>query len=66
MNSHRIVVSAENTPYAAWQAKLFYYSCLRHLQESPLIIVHESGRELHADFHAIINAGGVVQKRSEL
>jgi hypothetical protein len=61
MNSHRIVVSAENTPYAAWQAKLFCYSCLRHLEEPPLIIVHESGRELHTDFHAIIKAGGAVQ-----
>ncbi len=61
MNSHRIVVSAENTPYAAWQAKLFCYSCLHHLQESPLIVVHESGRELHADYQSIIKAGGVVQ-----
>src|SRR5260370_7747526 len=61
MISHRIVVSAENTPYAAWQAKLFCYSCLHLLQHSPLIIVHESGRELHADYQSIIRAGGMVQ-----
>jgi hypothetical protein len=61
MSSHRIVVSAENTPYAAWQAKLFCYSCLHHLQESPLIVVHESGRDLHSDYQSIIKAGGVVQ-----
>lgn len=61
MDKHRIVVSAENTPYAAWQAKLFCYSCLHHLHESPLIVVHESGRELHADYQSIIKAGGVVK-----
>ncbi len=61
MNKHRIVVSAENTPYAAWQAKLFCYSCLHLLQHPPLIIVHESGRELHSDYQSIIRAGGAVE-----
>ena len=61
MDKHRIVVSAENTPYAAWQAKLFCFSCLRQLKHSPLIIVHESGRQLHRDYQSIIRAGGAVQ-----
>ena len=60
MDKHRIVVSAENTPYAAWQAKLFCYSCLHLLQHSPLIVVHESGRELHADYQSIVKAGAAV------
>jgi len=61
MDNYRIVVAAENTPYAAWQAKLFCFSCLRYVQHSPLIIVHESGGELHADYQSIIQAGGAVQ-----
>jgi hypothetical protein len=62
MDKHRIVVSAENTPYAAWQAKLLCYSCLHLLQHSPLIIVHNgSGQPLHADYQSILKAGGAVQ-----
>jgi hypothetical protein len=62
MDKHRIVVSAENTPYAAWQAKLFCYSCLHLLQHSPLIIVHDgSGKPLHRDYQSILKAGGAVQ-----
>lgn len=60
---HRIVVSAENNPYIAWQTKLFHFSCLSRLQQAPLIIVHELGlRELHPDFEEIARAGGCVRR----
>lgn len=59
-SKHRVVVSAENNAYVAWQVKLFYYSCLVHLLHQPLIVVHETGQRLHPYFHDVIRAGGVV------
>lgn len=61
-DSHRVVVSAENNAYAAWQAKLFYYSCVSKADHQPLIIVHGSGEELHADYREIVEAGGTVEQ----
>jgi hypothetical protein len=57
---HLIIVSAENNPYMAWQAKLLHYSCLSRLQQKPVFIVHETGSALHADFKDIERAGGIV------
>jgi hypothetical protein len=57
---HLIIVSAENNPYMAWQAKLLHYSCVTRLQQTPTFIVHETGSELHPDFNDIIRAGGTV------
>lgn len=57
----RIVVSSENNPYMAWQTKLFYYSCVSRLQQQPLVILHESGPEICAEFYDIVRAGGVVR-----
>lgn len=59
-NKYKIVVSAENNPYMAWQCKLFHFSCLSRLQQTPLIIVHETGAELHQDFQEIMKVGGHV------
>jgi len=57
MAKHRIVVSAENNPYLAWQCKLFYYSCVTRLKQQPLIIVHNSGGDWCSDFHDLVRAG---------
>jgi hypothetical protein len=56
----QIVLSSENTPYMAWQAKLFFFSCLSQLNHSPIIVVHNSHPNLHADFRDIIASGGNV------
>jgi len=61
-NKHRIVVSAENNPYAAWMAKLFYFSCITRLHHSPIIIVHETGREWHPDFFELVKFGAIVRR----
>lgn len=61
MNRHRIVVSAENNPYVAWQAKLFYYSCVSRLHQIPTIIVHETGHKWHRDFFDLVKAGCIVR-----
>ena len=60
MTQHRIVVSAENNPYMAWQCKLFYFSCVTRLNQQPLMIVHDSGTEWCADFYDLVRAGCAV------
>jgi hypothetical protein len=60
MGKHRIVVSAENSPYLAWQCKLFYFSCVTRLNLQPIIIVHETGRDWHPDFYDLAKAGCAV------
>jgi hypothetical protein len=57
---HRIVVSAENNPYMGWQCKLFYFSCVTRLKQQPVIIVHDSGRELYPGFYDLARAGCVI------
>lgn len=60
-SKHTIVVSAENNPYMAWQSKLFHFSSVSRLNETPVTIVHEGGRDgLHPDFLEIIKVGGRV------
>jgi hypothetical protein len=55
-----IIVSAENNPYMAWQAKLLHCSCLRRLKQAPTFIVHDTGGELHPGFRDILKTGGSV------
>ncbi|HEX8843576.1 MAG TPA: hypothetical protein VF791_02980 [Pyrinomonadaceae bacterium] len=63
MNRHAVVVSAENSPYMAWQCKLFHFSCTSRLKKTPIIIVHETGaKELHPDFREIMKVGGRVSR----
>lgn len=54
------MVSAENIPYMAWQAKLFHFSCVTRLKRVPTIVVHESGQQWHPYFLDVVNAGGTV------
>lgn len=60
--THQIVVSAENNAYTAWQCKLFYYSCVTRLKHQPLIIVHDSGNDLHRDFTELAKAGCAIHQ----
>ena len=59
---YRIVVSAENSPYLAWQAKLFHFSCVSRLNHSPIVIVHECGSKWHRDFQELADAGAIVSR----
>jgi hypothetical protein len=61
-NKCRIVVSVENTPYLAWQSKLFHFSCVTRLGLQPVFIVHETGRPWHPDFIDLVRAGAIVRK----
>jgi len=58
---HQILVSAENSPYMAWQCQLFHYSCVSRLGKVPVIFVHAWNGEWHSGFSAIIRAGGIVR-----
>jgi hypothetical protein len=57
-----IIVSTENNPYMAWQCKLFHFSCMSRLKQTPVIIVHETGAELHQGFQEIMKTGGRVRR----
>ena len=59
---YRIVVSAENSPYLAWQAKLFYFSCVSRLNRSSIVIVHDCGSKWRRDFQEIADAGAIVRR----
>jgi hypothetical protein len=56
-----IIVSASNSPYMAWQSKLFHFSCVTRTGAVPLVFVHGGAdRPLAGDFHDIAATGGVV------
>lgn len=59
---YRVVVSAENNPYMAWQCKLFHFSCVTRLGQLPLFVVHETDAPLHPDFLEIVQAGGSLRR----
>jgi hypothetical protein len=61
MGKHRIVVSAENNPYMAWQCKLFHYSCVSRVGLTPTFVVHDYGETWQPGFREIVAAGGVVR-----
>ena len=64
MDKHRIVVSAENNAYMAWQCKLFYFSCVTRQNHQPIVIVHDTGRDWHPDFYDLAKAGCAVHSAS--
>lgn len=61
MPRHEIVISAENNHYLGWQAMLFHFSCVKHLRQPPIVMVHTDGEPLIPAFERIRAAGGIVQ-----
>ena len=61
MPRHEIVVSAENNHYLAWQVMLFHYSCLKHVGQPPIVMVHKQDEPLLPGFERIRETGGRVQ-----
>jgi hypothetical protein len=59
--SVEIVASAENTWYQMWQAMLFHFSCVKHLGQAPVIVVHHDGEPLLGGYELIANRGGDIQ-----
>ena len=59
---YRIVVSAENSPCLAWQAKLFHFSCVSRLNHSPIVVVHDCGSKWRPDFQELAGAGAIVSR----
>lgn len=60
MDKHRLIVSAENNPYLAWQCKLFYFSCVSRLKRQPIVIVHETSDDWAPGFYELAKAGCAV------
>ena len=61
MPRHEIVVCTENIPYMVWQAMLFHHSCMRHLGQAPIIMVHMNDEPLLSGFDRIRERGGHIQ-----
>ena len=58
---HRLVISAENNAYMAWQAKLAYFSCVTRIGQQPLIVVHETQQPWDSGFVELVRAGARVR-----
>jgi len=58
---HRIIVSAENSAYMAWQCKLFYFSCVARQGHQPIFIVHANGDAWDPGFLDLVRAGAAVR-----
>lgn len=56
----RVVVSAENSSYLGWQAKLVYYSCLTRAGLVPVIVVHGGPQELIPSLVDTQRKGGYI------
>jgi hypothetical protein len=61
MPRYQVVASVENNPYMVWQAMLFHASCVRHLGQSPIIVVHMDDGDLLSGYRQIEASGGCVQ-----
>ena len=66
MATYELLVSAENNCYMAWQAMLFHYSCVTHVGQAPLIIVHAGDEPLLPEFGLIERRGGRVRRAPNL
>lgn len=53
----QVVVSAENTLYMGWQAKLFCFSALTRLGQRPIVVVHRTPHPLRPEFVALQERG---------
>lgn len=61
MPRYEIVVSTENNHYLVWQAMLFHASCIRHVGQAPIIMVHTDDQPLLPGFDRIREKGGQIQ-----
>lgn len=63
MATFDFVVSTENQPYVTWQAMLFHYTCAKHMERAPIVVVHgNEGEELMPGYDLIRERGGRVQR----
>ena len=61
MPTFDVVVSAENNPFMVWQTMLFHFSCVTHLGQVPIVVVHKDAEPLLLGFEQIARTGGIVQ-----
>lgn len=49
----KIVVSADNSSYLAWQTQLFCFSALTRFGKHPVVVVHRTGGPLRREFEVV-------------
>jgi hypothetical protein len=57
-----IVASSDNNDYLAWQCMLFHHSCITHLGQVPIIVVHGDDKPLAEGYRIIEKKGGIIQR----
>jgi len=61
-HSFDIVVAADNNNYLAWQCMVFHHSCLTHLGQAPIFVVHGDNGPLVEGYRIIDAKGGHIQR----
>ena len=57
-----VVVSSDNNHYLAWQCMVFHHSCITHLGQPPIIVVHGDYGPLVPGYRILEKKGGIVQR----
>jgi hypothetical protein len=57
-----IVVASDNNDYLAWQCLLFHHSCITHLGQAPIIVVHGDDGPLVSGYRILQKKGGIIQR----
>jgi hypothetical protein len=57
---YQIFVSTENSRYMAWQTQLFCYSAWTALDQRPVVVLHDSGETIRAEYLDLQKRGFTV------
>jgi hypothetical protein len=57
-----IVVASDNNDYLAWQCLVFHHSCITHLGQAPIIVVHGDDGPLVSGYRILQKKGGIIQR----
>lgn len=60
--SFDIVVSSSNVDYLAWQCMVFHHSCMTHIGQAPIIVVHGDDEPLSPGYEVLEENGGIIQR----
>jgi len=57
-----VVVSSDNNDYLAWQSLVLHHSCITHLGQPPIIVVHGDAGPLVPGYRILEKKGGIIQR----
>lgn len=61
-HDYDIVVASDNNDYLAWQCMVFHHSCITHLGQAPIIVVHGEDGPLVSGYRILQKKGGIIQR----